>query len=264
MLQENLHFFLATSSHSSCWKCPALAALGSFYGRFARRAWNEDWRELRPDLVGATNQLSEVPKVSEQLHLVKIDVDGLTNDHPEVPSDNPGRNLVSRAYANYRSPFLLNVCLAQPPARAVSLHFAARASPRCYFQDSPGWSYPRSKSGENRSYSCRRFLFWHSEMGEGPILGFTRLEADETATQDTRRSMQEAGAINQTDSHGIRLSDPEAAVFHLFSRCAASLHCTALHACKSSSLCSIIWDGRPRQLFSRGRMPLAGPNSTEA
>jgi hypothetical protein len=116
-------------SHSTCWNIRHSRHSVHSYSRFARRAWDQKRRELKPDLVGLTNQISEVPKVSEQLHLVKVNVDRSTNNLPEVAFDDPGQNLVSRAYANYRSSFLLNVCLTQHLARAVSFHFAARASP---------------------------------------------------------------------------------------------------------------------------------------
>ena len=49
-------------------------------------------------------------------------------------------------------------------------------------QARPGWSYPISMSGETRSYSCRRVLFWHRHSGRAPMLGLPGLEGDQTAT----------------------------------------------------------------------------------
>ena len=106
------------------------------------------------------------------------------NDLPEVPRNNPCQIIVSRAYAIYRPARLLNVSLAQHPARAFCLQLAARTSPKSDSQDGPGWSYPISESGDGRSYSCRRLLFWSVRRKDSPMQGLARLEDDETATQE--------------------------------------------------------------------------------
>jgi hypothetical protein len=102
---------------------------------------------------------------------------------------------------------------------------------------SPGWSYPRSKSGENRSYSCRRFLLWHSGLEIRSNLGpFETRGRPDCYTGNLRiyaRSWR-----NQSDrfvKHTI-IGPSSCNVSSFRDACVQS----ALYACKSSSLCCII------------------------
>ena len=96
--------------------------------------------------------------------------------------------------------------------------------------NAPGWSYPRSKSGETRSYSCRRLLFWHRGCRGGPMLGLQALDCYQTATLEG--SPGSYADPEREDDHRCKICR----VFHLLSTCAAAVHCTLLrYSCKSSS-----------------------------
>ena len=101
-------------------------------------------------------------------------------------------------------------------------------------EERAGWSYPRSKSGETRSYSCRRLPFWIDGSPGGPVLLAPRLEGEQTATEARFGAMQtmESAATGSAQEYDHQMHNMES-VSHL-STCAA-LHYELRCACKSSS-----------------------------
>ena len=117
--------------------------------------------------------------------------------------------------------------------------------------NAPGWSYPRSKSGETRSYSCRRLLFWHRGCRGGPMLGLQALDCYQTATLEG--SPGSYADPEREDDHRCKICR----VFHLLSTCAAAVHCTLLrYSCKSSSPTAPSSAVSQSGLAGRPRLPL--------
>ena len=127
--------------------------------------------DLQPDLWLLANQRPKLPSVSEGSTSSESTPTPPRMIFQKCPCNNPCQIIVSKAYAIYRLARLLSVPLAQHPARAVYLQLAAKTSPKSDFQDEHGWSYPIGKSGDGRSYSCRRLFFWHARSRASPLLG---------------------------------------------------------------------------------------------
>ncbi|KAH8664960.1 hypothetical protein BGZ60DRAFT_61247 [Tricladium varicosporioides] len=96
-------------------------------------------------------------------------------------------------------------------------------------EERAGWSYPRSKSGETRSYSCRRLPFWTEGSLGGPVLLVPRLEGEQTATEARFAGMLTMGEEGDRLCTGIRIIRCTISkVFHISRHV---LHCTTSCCC---------------------------------
>jgi hypothetical protein len=111
---------------------------------------------------------------------------------------------------------------------------AATASPELEFPGASRFVLPQIETRrEDRSYSCRRLLFWHSGFYVRSNLGLCETRGQPDCNTGYLRIYAEAGTCHRWTGRECDHRPQKMQCFIFFRD---ALQCTALRACKSSSL----------------------------